>query len=478
MANSMTIQLDQPDAYGFITDTRETTNAISTDGGIWFRNETVQVEGFGWPSSASPFYNAGGYGIRIKDPQEQILWTDNLTTDASGNVSAFSTTLLPADADSGLYTIEVQSPLDGTTWTLYDKFTVNIPEPDITLAVDSPAATAGQTITYTITIRNQGDAAANLHTVMDSLPDDFVYVTGSSSGFTSSDPGVNGNLLTWSGNWTIAAHDSIQLDFQVVVNGSGTRYAGASVEGSDFSTIYTGDMAPVSIVGPAIQCTISSSLDSVDTGGTLTYTLTVNNTGTATANLTSITDTLPASFSFTSGSVSGDISTNPSVSSNKLVWNGTWSIDAGDSLVFQFDATAGMLRGTFTSVFYTAGSNFSTVSSGHDAAVKVLGPLLQLSKNVNVLTVNPSDTLTYNTIYSNVGDGTANQVQIIEVIPNHTIYVPGSATAENAVFLYSHDGGATFDSSDSLPVTHIQIIHQSAIPPGESGLVEFTVVVQ
>lgn len=477
MTNSMTIQLDQPDAYGFVTDTRESTAAISTDGGTWFRNETVQLEGFGWPSSTSPFYNASGYGIRIKDPLDQSVWSGNLTTDASGNITAFNSFTLPADADSGIYAIEVQSPLDGLSWVLYDHFTVKIPEPDITLFVDSPTATTGQTLTYTLTIRNFGEAPASVTTVTDSLPGDFTYVNSTSSGFTSSDPSITDDILTWSGNWTIAANDSIVLTFQVIADGGGTNYASASASGSNFTTVYSGDTAPVSVVGPHIQNYINTSTDTVNTGGTVSYTLAIYNTGTSEATVTTITDSLPTTFSFISGSVTGGISTDPAVDSNELVWNGSWSVAAGDSLVFSFDATAGTLRGLFTSIFYTEGSNFSIKNSGHGASVKVQGPQLQISKVVNSSTASPTDSLTYNTVYSNVGDGIANQIQIIEVIPDHTVYIPGSATADNATFLYSHDGGATFDSSDALPVTHIQIIRQTALSPGESGSAAFMVVV-
>jgi len=82
-------------------------------------------------------------------------------------------------------------------------------------ALPWPVVTAGKsvspgstdtygTVTYTITLQNSGDVAAQGVSVVDTLPDGFSYQWGSSSVYldgvliSSSDPSVSGRILTWS----------------------------------------------------------------------------------------------------------------------------------------------------------------------------------------------------------------------------------------------------------------------------------------
>ncbi|MBX7233634.1 MAG: DUF11 domain-containing protein [Caldilineales bacterium] len=79
--------------------------------------------------------------------------------------------------------------------------------PAITLAktVDPPAVLPGQTVTYTITLTNQGDAEARAIAVTDTLPAGFSYVAGSSrveaNGLlmSAANPTISGRNLTWAG---------------------------------------------------------------------------------------------------------------------------------------------------------------------------------------------------------------------------------------------------------------------------------------
>ena len=58
------------------------------------------------------------------------------------------------------------------------------------------------------------------------------------------------------------------------------------------------------------------------------YTVTISNPGAVAQTLTSITDTLPAGFSYVAGSSTGVTTANPNVSGQTLTWSGSFSVPA------------------------------------------------------------------------------------------------------------------------------------------------------
>jgi uncharacterized repeat protein (TIGR01451 family) len=65
----------------------------------------------------------------------------------------------------------------------------------------------------------------------------------------------------------------------------------------------------------------------------------------------------------------------------------------------------------------------------------------------------PGDTIVYTIGAKNVSQEAAESVVITDPIPEHMIYVPGSATSEGTKLLFSIDGGVGFDAPESLRVT-------------------------
>lgn len=70
-------------------------------------------------------------------------------------------------------------------------------------------------------------------------------------------------------------------------------------------------------------------------------------------------------------------------------------------------------------------------------------------------TVQPGDTITYTITYNNTGTDNATNVVIIDAVPTYTTYITGTASGTGTTITYSHDGGSTYDSSETPPVTHI-----------------------
>lgn len=163
---------------------------------------------------------------------------------------------------------------------------------------------AGGLATYTITLTNSGAISASATSVQDTIPAGFSYVAGTSTGLTTTNPGILGQTLTWSGNWTISPGASAQLAFNVKSpTASGTYYNQAQVSGSNFSTAVTGDTAAVKVTAPLMMLTKSVDQGTVLPAGQLLYQTRYRNLGDAQAVNFVISDPLPAGTGYLTGSM-------------------------------------------------------------------------------------------------------------------------------------------------------------------------------
>lgn len=160
---------------------------------------------------------------------------------------------VPADApDDGAASVSARaaSEMDpAVTATVTDQMAVHRPLPAVTLAktVDRAEATPGDTLTWTLTAANRGDAAAPGATLADPLPTGTRYVPGSLR--------LNGAAMT----------DAADADAGQVVRGT---------DGVDRVQVTLGDLPPGAnatvVVKAVVAADASGSLRNI---GTLTYTL-------------------------------------------------------------------------------------------------------------------------------------------------------------------------------------------------------------
>jgi uncharacterized repeat protein (TIGR01451 family) len=107
-------------------------------------------------------------------------------------------------------------------------------------------------------------------------------------------------------------------------------------------------------------------------GGQNGYTITVGNPNAGPVTLSSITDTLPAGFSYVAGSTAGATTANPSVSGQTLTWNGSFAVPGGGSTSLSFDVTVGSTAGQqFNNASATASGGFSVAPTGPTAPITV-----------------------------------------------------------------------------------------------------------
>jgi len=102
----------------------------------------------------------------------------------------------------------------------------------------------------------------------------------------------------------------------------------------------------------------------------------------------------------------------------------------------------------------------------------------------------PGDVVRYHLTYTNAGKDTATDVELVDPIPDGTIYVEGTASAPDAVVLFSVDGGKTFHTPPVKYIpegkkvekeatvdmfTHIKWVLERALAPGASVTAQFDV---
>jgi len=100
----------------------------------------------------------------------------------------------------------------------------------------------------------------------------------------------------------------------------------------------------------------------------------------------------------------------------------------------------------------------------------------------------PGDTVIFINSYENVGKKTVKNAVITNPVPEHTVYVDGSAEGKGVSVAFSVDGGKSYGTAKSLMVvgkdgkarpalgadyTHIRWTLQKSLAPGAKGSVSF-----
>ena len=64
----------------------------------------------------------------------------------------------------------------------------------------------------------------------------------------------------------------------------------------------------------------------------------------------------------------------------------------------------------------------------------------------------PGELVQYNTFYENIGNQAAENINIVNPIPKHLVYLPNSAQGKNTNIMFSVDGGKHYGKAGTLKV--------------------------
>ncbi|WP_020076712.1 DUF11 domain-containing protein [Cryocola sp. 340MFSha3.1] len=352
--------------------------------------------------------------------------------------------------------------------------TVNIPSGSYTVAksASTTSVTAGDTVTYTITVTNTGaidytaTAPATLTDDLARVLDDATIVSGPDNGAT-----VTGTSLKWSG--ALAVGQTVVITYAVTVNSPDT--------GDNVITNTVRPNSPGGSCDPAGSCTTttdvraftvsksSSPAGAVNPGDKVTYTVTVTNTGTA-----DFTAGTPASFTddltavLDDATYNNDATNGATYAAPTLSWSG--AVAAGTSVTVTYTVTVNSPdTGDHTLTNAVVPSGGGTCVPGQCATTNPVQSYT-VAKTASAGPAHPGDAVTYTVTVTNTGTADytaadpASITDDLSKVLDDATYVAGSATNGAQVT------GNTLTWSGPLAVGAVQTItYQVLVGPAGTG---------
>lgn len=314
---------------------------------------------------------------------------------------------------------------------------VNIAKVSTTKAVNLNYAEIAQILTYTLTVNNSGNTAANNVTITDAVPSGTTFVIGSVTGAIGVPPVLT--LAT-----PLAPGSTTTVTFQVLV-GNTLPVPNPIVNTGNTSFVYTVDpalpngasgIAPTNSVATQINDANLNTIVNVDKtvsdlGEVLTYTITLKNDGNVPLNNVVLNDPISAGTTYINGSLIGATGVPSAL-------NIPDSIPVGGSTTLSYQVLVGnsvpvpnpisqTATAAFTFTVDPANPNGQTgTSNANTVNTLVSSAIIETTKKADKAFADVGDTITYTITITNSGNVAANNVVITDAIPTGTTFVLGS----------------------------------------------------
>ncbi|WP_147313975.1 T9SS type B sorting domain-containing protein [Deminuibacter soli] len=342
-------------------------------------------------------------------------------------------------ADIGLYTIQASS---SAGCSIISDEPVNLGNAagytlwkTVTNDNGNTIAAAGDVLTYTIHLKNEGSAVLSGMTILDSVAAFTGYVTGSIQG------GASNNVLTNAGRTYLVyqladvqpgATTTVQFKVKVADNVTGVSYisnmavangGGLTEQPScpEHDPACTGDSTRIAVTGKALLNVVkTANRYTVNIGDTVIFTIRVSNNGTKdTAGIT-IRD-IAAGFTYINDNGGGSYNI---VSHDWQI--AALAVGASRELQLTMQATA---DGVYRNI--AVGGTLDPVNPENPQDTLAF-PAIQITKQADKQFVNPGDTVVFTIAISNTGSVDTSGVQIKE-LPDGFTYISddGAGTYNN-----------------------------------------------
>jgi uncharacterized repeat protein (TIGR01451 family) len=388
------------------------------------------------------------------------------TFPASATATFELTGHVPADTPSGTEftnTASVASDDDPFEENNVATTTVTISSTDLRIAKSGPAsAVAGTTVTYEITVTNDGPDPALNAGVSDPQICPVVncaigVLASGASAVLSGEVTIPSNATSWSNTATVSDDSTFDPD--------------ESDNSATVTTIIT-QSADLRVVKSAPATVVAST--------NLTYTITVTNDGPSDASNVVVTDTLPPGTTF----VSSSCGANPCAA-------GTLAAGASEVITLVVNVAAGTAGPLVNEAAVTSstpdpapGNNTSTF----ETAVTPAPADLSITKSAGYDELPVGSTVTYTIVVTNQGPGVANDVVVTDQLPPGTTLVSSSAgcsgttTVTCSVGTLAAGSSATIELVVTLPSTPGPVSNTAAVttssPDPGAGNNAATVVIE
>jgi uncharacterized repeat protein (TIGR01451 family) len=297
----------------------------------------------------------------------------------------------------------------------------------VSKTVSNPTPNVGDIITYTIVLANNGPNSATTVTLNDQLPSDVSFV--------SSTPSV-GTYDPTTGVWTVGTVDpgtpqTLTITAQVI--SPVTEVNTASVGHSDVFDPNPANNSASAFINPQeADLALFKSVDNAtpNVGDTITYTLTLADTGPSAATNVEVTDLLPAGLNFV-----GATPSQGTYNSTTGVWTvGTVTVATPQTLTIMALVTGPNPETNSADITHSDQFDPNTNNNMGSATITPQQADLAVSKSVDNATPNVGDTVTFTINVTDIGPNIATNVSVNDLLPAGLTFVaaaPSQGTYDN-----------------------------------------------
>ncbi|WP_170028582.1 DUF11 domain-containing protein [Diaminobutyricimonas aerilata] len=348
-------------------------------------------------------------------------------------------------------------------------------------SVDAEAATEGQELTYTITVRNTGaveytddvpaDIADDLSGVLDDageLSDPVISPAG------AGEATVVGSSILWEGPLALPgeAGDEVTITYTVTVDDPDVGdHRLVNTVTSENGVCAADGVCTTDTPVRSYLVEKSATPGSTLPGGIVEYTITVTNTGTVAFTdadpasiVDDLSDVLDVAGNPTDLAVAGDSDNLPTFAAGELRWSGELPVDGVVTLTYRVQVDAPLAAGAD----YLLENVVEPTAPGGECGICATNTPIRAYdtvKTVSQTQAEPGDTITYEVTVTNIG-------QVAYAAPLQATFTDDLADVlDDATGPLGLSAGATFDAATGV------ISWAGDLPIGGTTTIEYSVVV-
>jgi uncharacterized repeat protein (TIGR01451 family) len=338
----------------------------------------------------------------------------------------------------------------------------------------------GQTVTYTIVIKNNGTQAETNAHVTDTLAN-AALVPGS---VTVNGSGVADQVITSGQSFgSIAVGATVTISYAATVNiGAATGAIvsnTATVAGDQPCTIgQCTSTSPPNAVSPPIL-TASKLIDGqqsepVLAGQTVTYSITIANTGSTPAINTSVTDVVPNGITVLPGTVTLNSAPLPSATlAGQTLTIPIGTLAAQASAIAAFNAKMGVNAGTSSNTASVTAAGVARAVVSNAAVSHQVPATIAVTKTASATTASTGDRVDYQIVVAPTGGIAYGAAIIDDTLPPGEIYAPGTARVNGKPLNPTVSGNTLIWTLPAL-VTPATFTYSTVIAPGVPNNTQLT----
>ncbi|PGX83441.1 cell surface protein [Bacillus thuringiensis] len=343
------------------------------------------------------------------------------------------------------YTVPDRPPITETIISSAAATEINHANLNSNKAVDLAFATVGDTLTYTITLNQTGNVATNDVIIQDIIPQGTTFIENSVIVNGEALPGVN--PVSGIPIGTIIVSGDAIVSFQVTVTSIPTPNELNNKAITTFNYIVNPNNVPVTnttttnTVTTTVQNDNVIAIKSVDVtnalpGQTLTYTITITNSGNVTIEDLLAIDTVPIDTTFVADSVTINGINQPNENPENGITLGNLAPNESVIITFQVTISSSTLQSTINndaSVSYTVIIDptkppITITKQTNTVTTTVIDPMVRIEKTADKSIVVIGDIITFTLAVFNHSPIPTISTSVIDTIPAGTTFIENSVT--------------------------------------------------